>query len=453
MRHLHVGFLILLLSACGTRGQVLTSPDGGGDDAGTSDSGVVWRSCETLTAANDGEACAGDFYCSGLCPCGGEEIRCVDGRVEVTGDCDATCPEPDHCAAPDVAFDVCGGCFATPAGFYWDGAGCVSAGQDSCECVGEGCEGLRLYGTPAECEAAHSDCHAARCEATGGEWDDMTGAAVGRCGHAAGGDGGGPSCDCGPGRSFDPVMGCFDDASCGVGDLCLATGGVPIICEQSTECGGPIMDSCVYRGVAPGDANACDCGPRGGFDPEMGCVQPMCEVMTDEALCRWSGGTFDAPCEPTTCGRESGALCAARACRCGELEVFGPFGCERALECQERFEGEACGVDAETGRFTFCGEGSACCGGTCVDDCRDACDPACDGATGCLLPTFACGSEECVSGREYCQETIPGVPGPSVYECRPFPEGCATNDCACFSGPECDCRESGGDVTRICALP
>ena len=83
MRHHFIGFAVLL-SACSMSGQVLTGPDGGGADAGpsdggSSDGGQVWRSCETLTADNHGEPCEGPFYCSGTCPCGGEEIRCVDG--------------------------------------------------------------------------------------------------------------------------------------------------------------------------------------------------------------------------------------------------------------------------------------------------------------------------------------------------------------------------------------
>ena len=460
MRHHFIGFAVLL-SACSMSGQVLTGPDGGGadggsSDGGSSDGGHVWRSCETLTADNHGEPCEGPFYCSGTCPCGGEEIRCVDGLVEVTGDCAAECPSA-RCDAPDVAFDVCGGCDDAPAGFYWDGAGCVSAGSQSCECVGADCATTQLYPTASECEAAHGDCHAALCEATGGTWDDMLGAPAYRCGRAETEASvlPGPSCDCGPGRTFVAGSGCADDASCGVGDLCAATGGFPIVCDTSPACG--VNDAlCSGLRVRPSEGTACDCGPASVFDPVRGCeAREACarEGLTRE-VCLWSGGTFDAQCAPTDCGRESAAACAVPACRCGALEIFDPaLGCVRSLSCQERFETEACEA-LDDGRFTYCAEGSACCGGACVDDCRDACDPACDGATGCALPTFACGEEQCVSGREYCEVTHPGPPGPSAYECHAFPDTCTTADCTCLEGAvECDCRASGRDVTLTCALP
>jgi len=264
---------------------------------------------------------------------------------------------------------------------FWDGTACVVA---SCDCEGPDCA---QYGTADECERDHSDCPSLLCGATGGFWHPeprFCGSFV--CGHP------GelscavptPACDCGVGRSFDDVRGCFVDPSCTRRDLCTATGGVLASCDVVCDAPCPPPD--------PGDRRrpGCDCGTGQRFDEAAGCVADATCGVTDEALCTASGGTWtESLCCPTTCGRVCDALCDAPACACGPTEVFeAGRGCVRSRACTERLDGEGCGLDDALGPLR-CAPGLVCCmqcsgigcrGPVCMAPC---CGEGCDRATGC----------------------------------------------------------------------
>jgi hypothetical protein len=182
------------------------------------------------------------------------------------------------------------------ARWYWSGDRCFPIECGACE--GEDC--ASGSSTEGECADAHAECTPQRCRSTGGTWEWW----AEECGHFVCGEPppqdclvGEPVCDCGPGRSFDPGRGCFDDPSC-----------------------------------------------------------PEIDPLPRDALCTSTGGAWSAICCDTECGQRCALPCAEMACDCGPMRVFDAGrGCVDAARCHERRAGETCsGVSR-------CEDGTICC--------------------------------------------------------------------------------------------
>jgi hypothetical protein len=299
-------------------------------------------------------------------------------------DPDGGTPQAVECPAFDVRFHLCQDCEPSERA-YWDGSRCVLH-PNACGCEGADCG--RLYESEAECQAAHASCPSSLCEATFGDWVDVGGSCPIRCGYEDDdtlslcvGD---PQCNCGAGRTFVDGVGCTADASCGLGDLCRATGGHPLTGDREDACSrhavcGAIPGGCLETSMEA-SATACNCGPAMAFDPENGCVpDERCGTPweTEDAVCHFSGHVVGEPCMPSYCGFESPFFCEHPTCSCGEYEIFDPYrGCVWSPECRVRLRGTLCGEGGS------CDDGLACCNGVCVTAC-DACDSDCDPITQC----------------------------------------------------------------------
>lgn len=297
-------------------------------------------------------------------------------------------PPPPTCTPADAQLIECAPECAMRTTVFWDGNACVEA---SCDCDGPDCG---QYGTVDECVRDHARCASLLCGATGGAWHAeyrFCGSFV--CGHPS--DLAcavpTPACDCGLGRSFDPVVGCFDDPSCTRRDLCTATGGELASCDVVCDAPCPPPD--------PGDRRApgCDCGTGQRFDDALGCVPDATCGATDDALCTASGGAWtESLCCSTSCGRPCPAACDAPACACGPTEEFEPGrGCVVSASCTERLVGESCDVDDLAGPL-HCAPGLVCCnrcsgvgcrGPVCVAPCCGG--DECDRVTGCATMGIA----------------------------------------------------------------
>lgn len=201
------------------------------------------------------------------------------------------------CDADRASAMICPGLLCDgPSLWYWSGDRCFSVDCGACE--GEDCG--HGASSEADCMAAHAECEPALCESSGGTWQWW----AEECGHFVCGEPppqdcivGMPVCDCGPGRSFDPEHGCFDDTSC-----------------------------------------------------------PEVDPLPPDALCTSTGGEWSAICCNTECGAYCPLACAAMACDCGPMRVFDAGrGCVTAARCYERHEGETCSGGAR------CDDGTICC--------------------------------------------------------------------------------------------
>lgn len=222
---------------------------------------------------------------------------------------------PSSCAPADASAIVC------PSGicdgfdnYVWDGERCIMIPCGTC--VGPDCE--HAAHSIGECQVQHATCEPQLCTSTGGEWLFF----AEECQHFICGQPtfadclvGMPICDCGPGRSFAPGTGCFDDATCPEVDplppesLCNDTGGTwtaGICC--SPHCGVPCAAECL--------APACVCGATQDFDPIRGCVDTAeCHVRPAGDVCNEAAGV--------RC--EDGLLCCQRC---------GGAGCDPEAHCQ-----------------------------------------------------------------------------------------------------------------------
>lgn len=284
------------------------------------------------------------------------------------------------CDPADALVPACGPVCDGYRGAFWNGSECVDV---SCACDGADCDAL--YPDARACEAAHARCIPAVCRATGGIWHpERAFCGSFECGHPAAEIClvGGPACDCGIGKRFDTATGCHDDTACGVVDLCLATGGASDSCN--TTCGAPCPPP------DPSDRRfGCNCGLGRTFDATSGCVSDPSCVVTDEALCAATGGSWSASCCPSTCGRPCAAACAGSACECGWREVWEPGrGCVESSACDQRYEGEACVLEPGTSPVS-CAPGLLCCnrctgigctGPVCIAPC---CGDGCGTTPGC----------------------------------------------------------------------
>jgi len=226
---------------------------------------------------------------------------------------------PGSCAPQDATEMACPGAICDGLDSYaWDGERCVRI--DCGTCVGTDCNHLVL--SQSACEANHASCIPEMCRATGGEWlfyaDECQHY---RCGQPQPAEClvGMPVCNCGDGRSFDPLRGgCFDDSTC-----------------------------------------------------------PEVDPLPRETLCTSSGGTWTAGiCCDSHCGHPCDLACAGPACVCGELQVFDPIrGCVDDAQCHVRATGEDCGPQVR------CEDGLLCCqhcGGAGCDPTMTCTAPVCD---------------------------------------------------------------------------
>jgi len=77
--------------------------------------------------------------------------------------------------------------------------------------------------------------------------------------------------------------------------------------------------------------------------------------MTEELLCTSTGGTFDASCCPTVCGVPCALACVASACDCGPKGIFDPDrGCIAGQQCMEPAVGDSCTGDVRCADRTIC---------------------------------------------------------------------------------------------------
>lgn len=132
----------------------------------------------------------------------------------------------------------------------------------------------------------------------------------------------------------------------------------------------------------------------------------------EEALCEASGGGWVLEtCGHFVCGLAQDCQAVIPGCDCGEHQVF--------------VEGLGCQVGAE-------------------------CEPY----------EFDCGEELCLAPNHFCDVSIPGVKGPTNYECIDMPVECEGNySCACLDAQglvepgECEEEFKVGAITVTTAKP
>jgi hypothetical protein len=311
------------------------------------------------------------------------DIAAEDGIADATDGGEVSC-EPQ--AVWDSRCDWCDPDSSDLLGVFWDGRDCFELWGCS-ECVGDDC--ADAFASQEECVAAHAGCPSRLCRDSGGTW------------YAAGADpclftcglpnpvpgvcdpSWGP-CDCGPGRSYVPDVGCRDD-TCGDDVLCSLSGG-----SWHADLSGTEWFDC---GVAlPCDAAdcypPCDCGPVRNFQSGRGCLpEPGCRDADALAICTATGGTVpDCPDGgPCPCAYDCGvpqSVCIEPGCDCGPFRRFEEtVGCVYDARCIVRGEGEPCTGGPHSGN---CRDGLVCCNGCGIPlgcpSCRAPCcadDPGC----------------------------------------------------------------------------
>ncbi|MBL8684039.1 MAG: hypothetical protein JNK05_33005 [Myxococcales bacterium] len=188
------------------------------------------------------------------------------------------------------------------------------------------------------------------------------------------------------------------------------------------------------------------------FPSDDGCNECSCTAVgvigCTRRACVDGGIPTDSNLLPRVCTSD-------RDCLSGQM-CAGPEGCGVPWRCQT-----ATGCTADFAPFCSCRgvtvNGSSSCPpepyahrGPCASS---------DGGTSTDggARTFACGTNSCRAGAEYCSETIPGIPGAMRgYSCEAIPSSCGpTPSCACFvsiAGATCS-QSSAGDITVTVALP
>lgn len=320
------------------------------------------------------------------CECQGEDCNrlfssleeCIDNKLICYG---------DYCRPQQIALDMCiNECPMRETGYLWDGKNCIEF--SACGCTGQDCE--KLYSSQEECEILHQSCDSTLCIKTGGMWfSEKAGLCGFTCGMPAPIDCLQPegSCNCGAGKTFLSPEGCVDDETCGMRELCLATGGrfYPASeCFCGFECGSPLpCGACL---------DSCDCGPGRNYLEGSGCVtDENCPPATDEQICTFTGGIWheDDSCGNYHCGIPNYMEpCIAPGCDCGFLSNFDPeTGCHYDASCVDKYEGQDCWG---YGHSSSCREGLVCCpfispGG--VARCENPCCPSEDGCQedGCFI--------------------------------------------------------------------
>jgi len=153
------------------------------------------------------------------------------------------------------------------------------------------------------------------------------------------------------------------------------------------------------------------------FDPDGGLNGPP-RTCSHDAPC---GSDEYCDYADGLCGGGGEGICRAR-----------PGACTQTTPPQ-------CGCDGK--RYTMACEAHR----AGVDDGADACAPN-------APEYFACGTEQCRVGKEYC--LVSGLLTARTYTCKPF-SGCATANCACArtTNPCLSCIEvTGGGTLNDCSL-
>jgi hypothetical protein len=130
-----------------------------------------------------------------------------------------------------------------------------------------------------------------------------------------------------------------------------------------------------------------------------------------------SGGSCstDAPCQP-------GGACVFQpgSCQKGAMGV-----CQTFFQCDGSATGPLCGCDGKVveGEYADCAVWKA--------------SKPYDNAAPCQIGTFPCGPKlACKRNSDVCVEKLPGVPGPTSYECVTYDKA----NHSCLHGiPACDC--------------
>ncbi len=105
----------------------------------------------------------------------------------------------------------------------------------------------------------------------------------------------------------------------------------------------------------------------------------------EQELCEATGGVWD----PTACGH---------------------YVCGFPQDCQAVIPGCDCGIYDNFEVKVGCFPGAEC-------------EPM----------EFPCGEATCLAGAEYCDVTLPGPKGPTIYDCADVPKACAEDyTCACL---------------------
>jgi hypothetical protein len=170
------------------------------------------------------------------------------------------------------------------------------------------------------------------CVTSGGSWEMACGhwacGIPGRCDALT------PGCNCGSSANFDEALGCVEDPVCGEPaeeeTLCLDSGGE---WEESScghyACGEPPACTAIFPG--------CDCGPTRTFEPGLGCVEnASCGDPEERALCEDTAGYWDlGSCGHHQCGEPPMCDAIIPGCNCGEGRSFGDEGCADDPACDD----------------------------------------------------------------------------------------------------------------------
>jgi hypothetical protein len=130
--------------------------------------------------------------------------------------------------------------------------------------------------------------------------------------------------------------------------------------------------------------------------------------------------SMDKPCSQGAC------VFPAGSCQQGAMGT-----CQDFFQCDGPDTGPVCGCDGMTVEAAY---------GDCVVG--QAGEPY-DLPVGCQVGTFSCGPTlQCKRNGEVCVEKLPGVPGPTSYECAAFEA--VTMSGWCLNGiPDCACIDTG----------
>jgi hypothetical protein len=352
---LAVAWIALAAPGCGTRaspglpGDAGTGADGA-DGADGGDAGrPLWCAADDARADGSCDTVLDGFRWDGAscvalgtgCSCAGSDCGRLATSLEECVRRHRVC-YAQGCAPQTVRETFCAQCGAERIRAFWDGIDCFE--MDVCTCDGEGC--AESFGSVAECLTVMAQCDSSLCGSTGGLYYPATpcgpcGDYV--CGESAGKDCCTSGCDCGPGRSFMPGVGCRVDPACIDRQLCRASGGTWHPADSGCSscgdfvCGQPPsgQDCCV---------TGCDCGPHRSFVAGQGChVDSTCHA-TQEQKCAATGGTVDPTCSSYQCGELVATdTCDSSGCNCGPQRNWDEAaGCVVAAECLTRQVGQSC---------------------------------------------------------------------------------------------------------------
>lgn len=136
---------------------------------------------------------------------------------------------------------------------------------------------------------------------------------------------------------------------------------------------------------------ATDAGESSAGGTSVGETESTGGTGDEQELCEATGGVWDpTACGHHTCGLPQDCEAVIPGCDCGIYDIFQPkVGCFPAVKC-EPFD-------------------------------------------------FPCGDATCLAGAEYCDVTLPGPKGPTIYECADVPKACAKDY-------TCDCLDDEGLV-------